>query len=60
MKRLQRIIIVLAILMSGLALAPRVALPYEHFSWQRYAAVYQPPLQVIYLPIIDNRVSATP
>lgn len=51
MNRLQRLIIVLAILLSGLALAPYVALPSERLVWQRYAAAYEP-LYTRYMPFI--------
>jgi len=47
MHRFPRIVLALAVLMSGLALAPSIALPSEPFSWQRYAGAYQPsPIQV--------------
>jgi len=40
-------VIALAILASGLALTPQVALPMERFSWQQFADAYQPtPVQV--------------
>lgn len=42
-----RLVIALAILASGLALTPQVALPMERFSWQQFADAYQPtPVQV--------------
>ena len=42
-----RLLIALAILASGLALTPQVALPMERFSWQQFADAYQPtPVQV--------------
>jgi hypothetical protein len=43
MNRLQRLVIALAILLSGLALVPYIALPSEKLVWQRYADAYQPP-----------------
>jgi hypothetical protein len=51
MNRLQRLVIALTILLSGLALAPYIALPSEKLVWQRYAAAYQPQ-HTQFLPII--------
>jgi hypothetical protein len=44
-KRLPRLVIALAVLLSGLALVPYVGLPAAAFNWQRYAGAYpyQPP-----------------
>jgi plastocyanin len=42
-----RLFIALAVLASGLALTPGVALPMERFGWQQFADAYQPtPVQV--------------
>lgn len=45
MNRLPRLVIALAVLLSGLALVPYVGLPAAAFNWQRYAGAYpyQPP-----------------
>jgi hypothetical protein len=40
MLRFKRLIIVLAIFMSGLALIPYFSLPKEAFSWQTFADQY--------------------
>jgi hypothetical protein len=42
MKKFYRIVLALAVLISGVALLPAIGLPAEGFSWQRYANVYQP------------------
>lgn len=42
MKKYSRILIAIAIFLSGVALVPFVDLPQEGFSWQRFANVYQP------------------
>lgn len=47
MNRFPRILIAVAVLSAGLALAPHTALPSERLGWQRYAGVYQPsPAQI--------------
>ena len=51
MNRFQRLVIVLAILLSGLALVPYIALPSEKLVWQRYVDVYQPQ-HTEFLPLI--------
>ena len=54
MRRLQRFLVALAIVLSGLALAPYIALPSERFSWEAYVGVYEPSSTIIYLPIVMN------
>ena len=51
MNRFQRLVIALAIMLSGLALVPYIALPSEKLVWQRYANAYQPQ-HTQFLPII--------
>jgi hypothetical protein len=51
MNRLQRLVLALTILLSGLALVPYVAFPSEKINWQRYAAAYQPP-HTQFMPVI--------
>lgn len=46
MKRYQRLLIALAVLLSGAALVPYIGLSSEPFGWQRYAQVYEPPVEV--------------
>jgi hypothetical protein len=41
MRKFHRIVLALAVLISGVALLPAIGLPVEGFSWQRYANVYQ-------------------
>lgn len=42
-----RLLIALAILVSGVALTPRIALPKERFTWQQFADAYEPtPVEV--------------
>ncbi|HEX6304232.1 MAG TPA: hypothetical protein VFZ76_08590 [Anaerolineales bacterium] len=49
MKKYARILIAIAIFLSGVALVPFVDLPEEGFSWQRFANVYKPgTLQINY------------
>ncbi len=43
MHRLPRILLVVVILLSGVAIAPSIALPSQPFNWQLYASAYQPP-----------------
>ena len=45
MNRFPRLVIALAVLLSGLALVPYVGLPAAAFNWQRFAGAYpyQPP-----------------
>ena len=54
MRQFQRLVIVLVIVLSGLALVPFVALPSEQLSWQRFAAAYQPQYHP-HLPLIKKR-----
>lgn len=42
MKKYRRLLVALAILMSGIALLPYIGLSAEPFEWQRYADVYEP------------------
>lgn len=51
MNRVQRLVLALVLLLSGLALAPYVALPSEKLVWQRYADAYQPQ-HIQFLPLI--------
>lgn len=53
-RQFQRLVIVLVIVLSGLALVPFVALPSEQLSWQRFAAAYQPQYHT-HLPLIQKR-----
>jgi hypothetical protein len=57
MRRFHRILIVFAILLSGLALVPFVAFPQERISWQRYSSAYGDEYK-IYLPIIIHQPSS--
>lgn len=41
MNKFYRLVFALAVLISGIALAPAIGLPAAGFSWQRYANVYQ-------------------
>lgn len=43
MHRLPRILLVVAILLCGAAIAPSIALPSQPFNWQLYAGAYQQP-----------------
>ena len=43
MHRLSRILLVVAVLLCGAAIAPSLALPSQSFSWQQYASAYQQP-----------------
>lgn len=53
MIRYLRLFVVLAILLAGLALLPRIGLPSERFGWQQYTAAYeQPPMFNLYIPLI--------
>jgi plastocyanin len=40
--KLSRMLVALAVFLSGLALVPYVALPSEHLQWQMFAGAYQP------------------
>jgi hypothetical protein len=53
MNRFQRLTLALVILLSGLALAPYIALPSEKLVWQRYADAYQPP-HAVFLPLLHK------
>jgi hypothetical protein len=50
MNRLPRLVIALAVLLSGLALVPYVGLPAAAFNWQRYAGAYL--THFVHLPIV--------
>ncbi|HKZ84723.1 MAG TPA: hypothetical protein VJ793_13795 [Anaerolineae bacterium] len=52
MNRFPRVLLALAVLFSGAALAPHIALPSQPFNWQLYTGAYQPPPVQIYLPVI--------
>jgi len=52
MKRFSRLLVAIAIVISGVALMPFIALPATPFGWQRYAAVYQPGA-VVDIDIVD-------
>ena len=43
MHRLPRILLVVAVLLCGAAIAPSIALPSQPFNWQLYAGAYQQP-----------------
>jgi plastocyanin len=43
MHRLPRIVLVVAILLGGAAIAPSIALPSQAFNWQMFAGAYQQP-----------------
>jgi plastocyanin len=43
MHRLSRILLVVAVLLCGAAIAPSLALPSQSFNWQQYASAYQQP-----------------
>jgi plastocyanin len=43
MHRLPRILLVVAVLLCGAAIAPSIALPAQPFSWQMFAGAYQQP-----------------
>lgn len=58
MNHLKRLIIAVVVVVSGLAIAPRVALPVEPFSWQRYAMVYQAPQPKVFLPLVRSSATA--
>ncbi|NUM47104.1 MAG: hypothetical protein HUU38_20580 [Anaerolineales bacterium] len=47
MQQISRIVVAVAILMSGLALLPFVDVPAQTFDWQRYAGVYEVPELVV-------------
>jgi hypothetical protein len=47
MKYVPRILIALAVLLSGMALIPFVGLPQEPFNWQQFAGVYTDPALTI-------------
>lgn len=53
MNRLPRLVIALAVLLSGLALVPYMGLPAAAFNWQRYAGAY--PYQPATLEIDHDR-----
>ena len=42
MQRIPRILLALVVLLSGVAIAPSIALPSQPFSWQLFANAYQP------------------
>jgi plastocyanin len=42
MNRFRRLLVASAILLSGLALVPYIALPSAKFGWQQFAGAYQP------------------
>jgi uncharacterized repeat protein (TIGR01451 family) len=46
MRRFSRLLVVLAILLSGTVLVPYAAFPSERFGWQLFAGVYKPDLSV--------------
>lgn len=46
MKKYRTLFILLAILMSGVALIPYIGLSSERFGWQQYADAYQLPVEV--------------
>jgi YVTN family beta-propeller protein len=50
MRRFSKLLVVLAILLSGTVLVPYAAFPSERFGWQLFADVYKP--HRVYLPII--------
>lgn len=53
MRRFHKILIVFAILLSGLAFVPFVAFPQEKISWKMYSSAYVEEYK-IYLPLIMN------
>ena len=53
MIRYVRLFVALAILLSGLALLPKIGLPSERFSWQQYTGAYeQPAIFQTYIPFV--------
>ncbi len=52
MKIKQFLIIIIAFLLSSLAFAPYVFMKAEHFTWEKYAAVYTTVEKIIFLPLI--------
>ena len=53
MSKYKRLLVVLAILFSGVVLTPYVSLPAKAFGWQLFADAYEPaPNLIHYFPII--------
>jgi plastocyanin len=51
MSKYRRLLIVLVVLMSGIALIPYLGLSAERFEWQRYADAYEP--GIVDVDIVD-------
>ena len=53
MTKKNRLIVALAIVLSGLALTPFISLPARAFNWQQFAGAYQD-LYTLFLPFISR------
>jgi len=51
MKKVHRIVIIAAVLCSGLAMAPYFAFPHSTVHWQAFAEVYQTVYRV-FMPLV--------
>jgi len=49
MTRFRRLLVAVAIMLSGMALVPYIALPSAKFSWQLFADAYQPKSATVHI-----------